>query len=68
MPQRSLWLALIVGTILNLINQVTRLLPGVAPIFAKLALTYSVPYLVSSYDAVSFRVNTARNAPVTSQQ
>ena len=59
-PQRSLWVALIVGTILNLINQGDTLLAGHRLDFTKLALTYVVPYLVSTYGAVSFRIHAAR--------
>jgi hypothetical protein len=59
-PQRSLWVALIVGTILNLINQGDVLLAGHRLDFTKLALTYAVPYLVSTYGAVSFRLHAAR--------
>jgi hypothetical protein len=56
-PQRSLWVALIVGTILNLINQGDRLLFGQHLDLAKLLLTYLVPYCVSTYGAVSFRLH-----------
>ncbi len=56
-PRRSLWVALIVGTILNLINQGDILLSGQPLHFAKLVLTYIVPYLVSTYGAVSFRLH-----------
>ena len=59
-PQRSLWVALIVGTILNLINQGDALLAGHRLDLTKLALTYVVPYLVSTYGAVSFRIHAAR--------
>ena len=59
-PQRSLWVALIVGTVLNLINQGDTLLAGHRLDFAKLVLTYAVPYLVSTYGAVSFRLHAAR--------
>ena len=59
-PQRSLWVALIVGTILNLINQGDALLAGHRLDFTKLALTYVVPYLVSTYGTVSFRIHAAR--------
>lgn len=44
--------ALIVGTILNLINQGDALLNGDEIIFWKLILTYMVPYCVSTYGAV----------------
>ena len=59
-PRRSLWVALVVGTILNLINQGDALLAGQRLDFGKLALTYIVPYIVSTYGAVSFRLHAAR--------
>ena len=59
-PRRSLWVAAIVGTILNLINQGDRLIAGQALDFTKLALTYLVPYFVSTYGAVSFRLYDGR--------
>jgi hypothetical protein len=55
-PRRSLWVGLIVGTVLNLINQGDTLLSGQRLDFAKLALTYVVPYVVCTYGAVSFRL------------
>ena len=61
-PRRSLWVALIVGTILNLINQGDIFLSGQRPDFTKLLLTYLVPYMVSTYGAVSFRLHAARTA------
>jgi hypothetical protein len=61
-PLRSLWVALVVGSILNLINQGDALLSGQRLDFAKLALTYIVPYIVSTYGAVSFRLHAARTA------
>ena len=52
-PRRSLIVAIIVGTILNLINQGYALL-GDAPInWIRLTLTFMVPYCVSTYGAVS---------------
>lgn len=55
-PRRSLWVAVIVGTILNLINQGDALF-GAAPLgIAKLLLTYAVPYCVATYGAVSIRL------------
>ena len=48
---RSLWVALVVGAILNLINQGDRLAAGAPPDWGKLALTYLVPYLVASFGA-----------------
>lgn len=59
-PRRSLVIALVVGTILNLINQGDALVSGAAPSWPKIALTYIVPYLVSTYGAVTARLH-ARN-------
>jgi hypothetical protein len=47
--RRSLFVALLVGTALNLINQGPELWHGDWPVFWKLALTYLVPFLVASY-------------------
>lgn len=55
-PRRSLRIALVVGTILNLINQGDALFgPGHVNAW-KLMLTYIVPYCVSTYGAVSYRI------------
>lgn len=59
-PRRSLIIALIVGTILNLINQGDILLEGGRINVAKLILTYAVPYCVATYGAASFRLATMR--------
>ena len=47
--QRSLLVALIVGTILNLINQGDALTSGTGLVYWKLVLTYCVPFAVSSF-------------------
>ncbi len=52
-PRRSLYVALIVGTILNVINQGDALLGLAAVNWFKLALTYCVPYAVYTFGAVS---------------
>jgi hypothetical protein len=56
-PRRSLYVAVVVGTILNLINQGDAMLVGGAINWAKIVLTYAVPYLVSTYGAVSYRLS-----------
>jgi len=43
--------ALVVGTVLNIINQGGRLLDGLPPSWFHVVLNYLVPYLVSSYSA-----------------
>ncbi len=59
-PRRSLYVALIVGTVLNLINQGDALL-AMAPInWLKLVLTYCVPYAVCTYGAVSQQLRKAQ--------
>ncbi len=51
--RRSLIVALIVGTVLNVINQGDLLLAGETPVLWKLALTYLVPHCVATYGAVT---------------
>jgi len=52
-PRRSLYVALVVGTILNLINQGDAVFGAGAVNSWKLLLTYLVPYAVSTFGAVS---------------
>ena len=47
--RRSLTVALLVGTILNAINQGPEILTGHWPVWWKLILTYLTPFLVASY-------------------
>jgi hypothetical protein len=62
-PRRSLYVAFIVGTVLNLINQGDALL-GMASInWWKLFLTYCVPYVVCTYGAVSYQLKKANVTP-----
>jgi hypothetical protein len=60
-PKRSALVAVVVGTILNLINQGDALL-GHRPVdLVKVVLTFLVPYCVATYGAVSYRLqNEAR--------
>jgi hypothetical protein len=55
---RSLRVALIVGTILNLINQGDALFGSRKLNILKLLLTYAVPFCVCTYGAVSYRLST----------
>lgn len=59
-PRRSLGVALVVGTILNLINQGDALFGPREVNALKAALTYAVPYCVATYGAVSLRVRVER--------
>ena len=55
-PVRSLYVALFVGTVLNVINQGDALLGAASVNWIKIILTYIVPYCVCTYGAVSFRM------------
>ena len=57
-PRRSLYAALAVGTVLNLINQGDALIGSVPIDWLKLILTYCVPYAVCTYGAVSHQLRT----------
>ncbi|WP_434513912.1 nitrate/nitrite transporter NrtS [Dechloromonas sp. ARDL1] len=49
--------ALVVGTILNLINQGGRLMDGLPISWLHLGLNYLVPYCVSSYSAARNQIH-----------
>ena len=61
-PRRSLFAAMVVGTVLNLINQGDALLGAVPINWFKIILTYCVPYAVSTYGAVSVQIRQATSA------
>ena len=61
-PARSLRVAVVVGTLLNLINQGDALLGPGEVVWSKALLTYLVPYCVATYGAVSVRLQMARAA------
>jgi hypothetical protein len=54
-PRRSLKVAIVVGTALNLINQGDALWGEASINWFKLALTFAMPYAVSTYGAVAAR-------------
>jgi hypothetical protein len=56
-PFRSGCVALIVGTILNLINQGDAIFGAMTINWTKVVLTYAVPYVVSTYGAVSYAMS-----------
>jgi hypothetical protein len=60
LPKRSLIVAVVVGAILNLINQGDALWSGQSVDVTKLILTFIVPYCVATYGAVSYRLNAER--------
>jgi hypothetical protein len=61
-PRRSFFAALVVGTVLNLINQGDALFGAVPANWFKIILTYCVPYAVSTYGAVSVQIRQAASA------
>jgi hypothetical protein len=58
--RRSLVIAAIVGTILTTINHGDVIMAGGAPVWWKVILTYCVPYCVSTYGAVTARLESYR--------
>jgi hypothetical protein len=66
--RRSLVVAVIVGTILNLIAQGDFLMEGLALNYWKICLTYCVPYCVSTYGAVTARLETYRRQDAAAEQ
>ena len=55
-PRRSLIVAIVVGTVLNLINQGDAVIHSGGINWLKVVLTYCVPYAVCTYGAVSSRI------------
>ena len=49
----SLLVAMLVGTLLNAINQGDAILSGRSPDWLKIALTFAVPFFVASFGAWS---------------
>ena len=61
-PRRSFFAALVVGTVLNLINHGDVLFGGAPVNWFKIILTYCVPYAVSTYGAVSVQIRQAASS------
>jgi hypothetical protein len=61
-PRRALWVTVIVGTLLNAINQGDALFGGGKINWIKLGLTYMIPYCVATYGAVTARTAAIRAA------
>lgn len=59
--RRSVIVAVLVGTLLNLINQGDALFAGRTINWAKVLLTFIVPYCVATYGAVSYRLRHERD-------
>lgn len=61
-PLRSFYVALIVGTILNLINQGDALITHASLNWFKVVLTFFVPYAVCTYGAVYAQIKSGMAA------
>lgn len=61
-PGRAARLAAVVGTLLVLINQWEAVIGAAGMNWLKVTLTYSVPYLVSTYTSVSKDLDQIRDA------
>src|SRR6266404_177056 len=66
-PKRSLLVAIVVGTVLNLINQGGALIGHGHFDSVKAALTFAVPYCVATYGAVSYRLKLDAEAALRSR-
>ncbi len=66
-PRRSFYVALVVGTILNLINQGDAILGAGSVDWLKIILTYFVPYAVCTYGAVSAQTRQVEVKPGTTE-
>ncbi|MEX0286982.1 MAG: nitrate/nitrite transporter NrtS [Paracoccaceae bacterium] len=51
-PRKAFVTALVVGTVLTVINHGDTLLAGAAPPLGKILLTYCVPYCVTTWGAI----------------
>lgn len=63
-PRRSFYVAVVVGTLLNIINQGDVVLSAGPVDWLKVILTYLVPYAVCTYGAVSAQTRQARRPAV----
>lgn len=59
-PRRSFIVAVIVGIVLNAVNQGDALVAGGPLDYLKLGLTFVVPYCVATYGAVGARLQALR--------
>jgi hypothetical protein len=64
-PRRSFYVALVVGTVLNLINQGDALIGAGSIDWLKVVLTYCVPYAVCTYGAVTAQLARGRSGATT---
>ncbi len=58
-PMKALLTAIVVGTILLIINHYDLFLAGDWPPLSKIFLTYCVPYLVTTWGAMTVKMSTS---------
>lgn len=56
-PKKAFLTALLVGTILTLINHGDTIYQGIMPSLPKVLLTYCVPYCVTTWGAVTGKIS-----------
>lgn len=67
--RRAFKVALVVGTLLVLLNHGDRIVLGDWPVWWKVVLTYAVPYSVSSYSTAAFmREHTLSGGGITAEE
>ena len=59
-PKKAILTAVVVGTILLIINQGDLLIAGMMPPLYKVCLTYCVPYLVTTWGALTVKLDRAK--------
>ena len=65
-PRKAFYTALVVGTILTLINYGHIIIQGNLPPFIKVALTYCVPYCVTTWGAIIGKKSQLKHSLATS--
>lgn len=56
-PKKAFLTALVVGTILTIINHGDTMAQGITPSLPKVLLTYCVPYCVTTWGAVTGKIS-----------
>jgi hypothetical protein len=56
-PRKAALTSLVVGTVLVMINHGDAIISGVSPPIWKIVLTYCVPYLVTTWGAVTGKLS-----------
>jgi hypothetical protein len=68
-PKKAFYTAIVVGTILTMINHGDILIQGNWPPFIKIALTYCVPYCVTTWGAITGKkAQWKRSLPTSNSQ